>query len=463
MNISVERLPDCKARLNIEIPSDVVENERKGVVAAYSAQAKLPGYRPGKTPKAVIERKYSAQINEEVQDRLLRMAWTEAEQKESLGIIGIGQIDRQIFEADGTFAIEAEVVTQPEVDVPDYSEIAVEVPKMEVSDENIDNVLERMRENFAEFETVEGRSLQGGDIAVVEYEATHDGTPLVEILNDDAKDTPIAQSEEYWIKIPAEGEEETFLPGFGAQLDGLNAGDEKDVEISLEEDFRIEELAGKDVVYKTKVKEIKEQVLPEITDELVEKVEPGKTVEEFRESVREQMGQQQESQKEEIITNQILSHLTGSAEFELPQHIVFNETQRQVNQMVMQGYQQGMAQDQIEENQEALLESAQVRASSSIKATFILEKIAEKESIVVDDDEVTRQVMMMAAQQQRPVKKVARELQKENGFANIRHDLLISKVLEFLRGNATITEVDPPAEDASENAAEEAPESAETE
>ncbi len=453
MNIDVERLPDCKAKLTIEIPSDVVETERNGLVTAYVAQAKLPGYRPGKTPRAVVERKFAAEIKSELQDRLMRQAWGAADEQEKLGILGISKVDRQEFDINGMFQIEAEVVTQPEVELPDYSDIPVEVPKIEVSDESLDNVFARMQQNFAEFENVEGRQLQAGDIAIVEYEGFLDDKPLIEIL--DEASGPLAQSEEYWVKVPAEGEEGTFIPGFGEQLEGLEVGAEKDVTVTLDDDFRIEEMAGQKLLYKTKIKEIKEQMLPEINDELAAKIEPGKTIEEVRESIREQMAGEQEKQRAEIITNQILNHLTGSTEFDVPEHIIFNETQRQVNEMVSRGYQQGMGEDQIAENQEAILDTAQQRAKSSVKATFLLEKIAEKESIVVTDDEVSRQVMMMAAQSQRPIKKVARELRDKNAFPEVRHDILISKVLEFLKGNATITEVDPPAEDVVEEAAEE--------
>jgi len=453
MNLAVERLPDCKAKLNIEIPSDVVEKERSGLVAAYTAQAKLPGYRPGKIPKAVIEKKFKNQITEELEDRLMRQAWGEADKQESLGILGISNVESKTFEADGSFAIAAEVITQPEVALPDYSDIPVEVPKIVVTDEQLDNVFERMQQNFATFEVVEGRALKTGDIAVVEYEGSTDGAPLVEIL--DEANAQLGSSEEYWIKIPGEGEDATFLPGFGEQLEGLEVGAEKDVELTLSDDFQIEALAGKTVVYKTKIKEVKEQVVPPLDDAFAEKIEPGKNIEEVRASIKEQMEAEQTNQRQEVITSQILSHLTGMAEFEVPEHIIFNETQRQVNEMVQRGYQQGMGEEQIAENQQAILDSAEGRAKSSVKATFLLEKIGEKEGLTVTDDEVSQQVMMMAAQEKRPIKKVARELRDKNAFPEIRHDILISKVLEFLKGNATITEVDPPAPEEAEEASEE--------
>ena len=133
--------------------------------------------------------------------------------------------------------------------------------------------------------------------------------------------------------------------------------------------------------------------------------------------------------------------------FDLPQHIVFNETQRQVNQLVSRGYEQGMSEGDIEENQEDLMKSAETQAKNNVKTMFILEEIAQKEGIFASQEEVSQRVMMMAQQQRRPVKKLARELRDNNGFENIHQDIVISKTIEFLRSNAKVTEVDAPAEE----------------
>jgi trigger factor len=134
--------------------------------------------------------------------------------------------------------------------------------------------------------------------------------------------------------------------------------------------------------------------------------------------------------------------------FDLPEHIVFNETQRQVNEMVGRGYEQGMSEGDIEQNQEDFLKNAETQAKNNVKTMFILDEIAEKEGITVSDDELSQRVYMMAMQQRRPVKKVARELNQQKAFPEIRHDILISKTLDFLRENAVVTEVDPPEDDA---------------
>jgi trigger factor len=150
----------------------------------------------------------------------------------------------------------------------------------------------------------------------------------------------------------------------------------------------------------------------------------------------------------QIIDNQILGKLTKDVAFDVPQHIVFNETQRQVNQMVSRGYEQGMTEEDISKNQEDLIRSAEEQAKNNVKVMFLLDQIAEKEGVTVSDDELTRHVAMIAYRQGRPLKKVAREFRDRNAFPELRHDIRVSKTIALLRENAVINEVEAPAETA---------------
>ena len=146
----------------------------------------------------------------------------------------------------------------------------------------------------------------------------------------------------------------------------------------------------------------------------------------------------------QVIDNQILATLTKDASFEVPQHIVFNETQRQVNQMVSRGYQQGMSEEDITKNQEDLIRSAEEQAKNNVKVMFLLDQIADKEGITVSDDELTQHVAMIAYRQGRPLKKVAREFRDREAFGELRHDIRINKTIALLRENAVLNEVDAP-------------------
>ncbi len=445
MNISVERLPECKARLSAEIPAETVEKTRKQIIASYVQQAKVPGFRPGKIPVSVIEKKYAAPIEDELKDRLSRSAYQEANTKEKLAILGISQVEREQFEADGSYMLAVEVVTEPEVEIAEYKGIPVEIQKIEVTDTMVEDYLKNMAKQQSVPTDVD-RASKPGDLVVADYTATLDGEPLMDKLDKEAG--PLAKGSSHWIDVPEEGEEpREFIPGISQHVTGLKAGDTKQFDAEFAEDFPIEAVAGKTVSYDLTVTQVKEREIPEINDEHA-KAMGAESLEALKENVRGQFEQQQKRTRDQMIDNQILTHLNEEMTFDIPQHIVFNETQRQVNQMVSRGYEQGMSEQDIEQNQADLLKSAETQAKNNVKTMFILDEIAEKEGLTVAEEEVSQRIMMMAMQQQRPPKKVARELRDNNAFGEIRQDILISKTISFLRENAVVTEVDPPEEGA---------------
>lgn len=441
MNISVERLPECKARLSAAIPAETVKKTRREIVSAYTTQAKVPGFRPGKIPVAVIEKRFAGPIEDELKDRLARSAYAEARTKEDLIILGIAEVEREVFEADGSYMLAVEVVTEPEIEIGNYKGIPVEVTKMEVTEEMINGYLDNTRKQQATPQDSD-KAAGPGDLAVISYVATLEGEPLADKL--EAEAGPLASGDDHWVDLPEEGAEpREFIPGLAAAVVGLSAGETKTFDATYAEDFPVAAVAGKTVSYEVTVKQVKERQLPELNDDFAKAI-GADSVDALRERVRSQFEMQRERMRSQIIDNQILGHLNQDATFDLPQHIVFNETQRQVNQMVSRGYEQGMTESDIQENQEDLLKNAETQAKNNVKTMFILDEIAKAEGITVDDNEMSQRVAMIAYQQRRPIKKVARELRDRNAFGEIRQDILISKTIEFLRANATVTEVDPP-------------------
>ncbi len=441
MNISVERLPECKARLSAAIPAETVIKTRREIVSAYSTQAKVPGFRAGKIPVAVIEKRFAGPIEDELKDRLARSAYAEARTKEDLNILGISEVEREVFESDGSYMLAVEVVIEPKIEIGSYKGIAVEIAKMEVTDGMINGYLDNTRKQQAT-PVDSDKAADPGDIAVISYAASLDGEALADKL--EAEAGPLASGDDHWVDLPEEGAEpREFIPGLAAAIVGLSAGDTKTFDATYGDDFPIAAVAGKTVAYAVTVKQVKARELPELNDDFAKAI-GADSLDALRERVRTQFESQRERMRSQVIDNQILGHLNQDATFDLPQHIVFNETQRQVNQMVSRGYEQGMTESDFQGNQEDLLKNAETQAKNNVKTMFILDEIAKAEGITVDDNEMSQRVAMIAYQQRRPIKKVARELRDRNAFGEIRQDILISKTIEFLRANATVTEVDPP-------------------
>ena len=260
MNITIERQEKCLATLRVEIPAATVSAEKSKLLAQYAKDAKIPGFRPGKAPLAVIEKRYQKDIKEDVEYRLINQSLQESIKKEQIKVLDFGTADKTNYSAEGSFHFETTLTLAPDITLPEYKGIAVTVPSNEVSDEEVSKQLEELQQRFADFNTVEGRALAMGDFAIVDFTSTLDGKPLEEALGRPAG--YIAGREGFWVKM----QDDAFLPGFAAELVGLQVGDQKDVSIVIPNDFPIEELREKSLLFHVTVKELKEQVLPELDD-----------------------------------------------------------------------------------------------------------------------------------------------------------------------------------------------------
>lgn len=437
MIINLEKLPDCKALLRIEFPSEDTRAERNQIIKLFSKQAKIPGFRPGKTPANVIEKRFKSEIENEFEDRIVRKAIQKNNEENKIDIINIKEIRDQSHNSDGTYTATIELIVAPDFELTDYKGIEVTVPKTDVTDEQLEESLSQIRERFAHYEDVKDRGIQMGDFVVINYKGSVDGKAVGEVLP--LAPATLAQNTGFWLKM----DENSFLPGFCTPLIGLKENDTKSVNVTIPDDYEAEELRGQSLDYEVEIVEIKEQRLPELDDEFAEKIEPGKTLDQLKETLREQMQEQRKGYRQEMITNQILSKINSELEFELPQEIVMRETQSRVNDIFNSNTERGVSEEELVEHQEQIIESAGEQANNSVKTSFILEQIAEKEKIEVGQEEVLNRVNEIAARQKTSVKNLTKQLQKKNGFGRIINGLKIQKTLEFLRDSAVIKEVEP--------------------
>ena len=437
MIINLEKLPDCKALLRIEFPSEDTRAERNQIIKLFSKQAKIPGFRPGKTPANVIEKRFKSEIENEFEDRIVRKAIQKNNEENKIDIINIKEIRDQSHNSDGTYTATIELIVAPDFELTDYKGIEVTVPKTDVTDEQLEESLSQIRERFAHYEDVKDRGIQMGDFVVINYKGSVHGKAVGEVLP--LAPATLAQNTGFWLKM----DENSFLPGFCTPLIGLKENDTKSVNVTIPDDYEAEELRGQSLDYEVEIVEIKEQRLPELDDEFAEKIEPGKTLDQLKETLREQMQEQRKGYRQEMITNQILSKINSELEFELPQEIVMRETQSRVNDIFNSNTERGVSEEELVEHQEQIIESAGEQANNSVKTSFILEQIAEKEKIEVGQEEVLNRVNEIAARQKTSVKNLTKQLQKKNGFGRIINGLKIQKTLEFLRDSAVIKEVEP--------------------
>lgn len=434
MNVVVDTQPNCIATLRVELEPERVEREWQVVAKQFQKQARLPGYRPGKAPQALIDKKFSADIREELQNKLLRQALNEAIEQKSLRVITVSKVEDVQIGDDKTMRFTATVVTTPDFELPDYSAIDLELAKKVVDDAEVDNALENIAEQHADFETIEGRGLEMGDFAVLTYAGSIDGTPLAEAI----ENCPplLAGKPNWWIRLAPE----TLAPGFSEALVGMNVGEDREFTLDIPEDFPFPPAGGKKITYASTLNEIRNRVLPALDDALANKLDAGKTMPEVRERLRSELEKHAENEFETNKRTQAIQKLLSNAAFDLPTHLVNNEMSGILRDIVQENQGRGVSEEELKSHEDEILGAAKQSAAERVRSTFLLLRIAEKEKIEVSQQELAFHVTQLAARYQVPVQKFVKDLQKRDAFSQIREQILAGKALDLIAANVTVRE-----------------------
>lgn len=434
MNITVEKKPECMATVNVEVPAEKVASERQTIVSNYSKQAKISGFRPGKAPVKVIEKRFEKEIREELYSRLINAGCDDAIKQEDLKVISVNVTDEPNLSDAGALSFSASIILAPEFEVPEYLGLEIESPSEEVSDDEVSGSLTELQQRFAEFNNVE-RELADGDFAVVDFTATTDGKSVADAIGKPAGF--LEGREDHWTKI----EDDSFMPGFGSGLKGLKAGDKKELKLTMNDEFPLADVRGAEIVFDVTVKEVKEQVLPELDDDFAGKLIPEKGIDELKEVIREQLGEEKKKSAADSKVNQVVEILNERVDFDLPAALLEQEAQGNAMNMIERAKQQGLSEEMIAEQQNEISESANKQAKLNLKTNFILQEIAVKEKIEVNDQDVIQRISAMAQQANKPVKKYIKELQKANAIQNVRNSVLIGKTIDFVVEKANVKEI----------------------
>lgn len=435
MNITVEKQEKTTATVNIEVPADKVSTERKEIVKGFTKQAKIPGFRPGKTPTSVIEKRYANEINDELSNRLISEGVSEAIRQNDLKALQVCMNEEPNFAESGAFTFTTDIILAPEIELPKYKGLKVEVPNADVTEKEMELAFEDLRQRFAEHTDVE-RELEDGDFAVIDFTSTLDGKPLEEALGKSAGF--LGGREGHWVKI----DEESFISGFAPQLKGLKIGDKKEITVTIPEDFPLEDIRSADVTFDVTLKGVKEQMLPVLDDKFAGMLLPNKGMEELREVMSEQLASEKNRRIADSKVNQIVAQINDATDIDLPEELLENEITANKQEMAQRALRQGMTEEMLKDQEADIQNAAREQATSSLKTNFILQEIATKEEIEVNDQDMLGRISAMAQEADKPLKKFVKELQKENRLDNIRNSVLIAKTIDFLVEQAEVSEIE---------------------
>src|SRR5256886_2164289 len=435
MKVQIEKKPESVSTLKIELPAEEVSKEWDTIANSFARFAKIPGYRPGKAPRAVVDKRFRKEIQDEVTKKLVSKSYHEAIEQKKLRVASLTNLEDVQFGEDRSMRFQATVVTAPEFKLPEYKNISVELPDTKVTEAEIDATLDRLRDQTADFVDVPERGAQMEDFVVVDFEGTVDGKPISEVAPNASKN--LCGGKKFWVRLAPDN----FLPKFCEQIVGQKKDEARTVVVDFPEDFLAKELAGKQASYSVTLREIKEKVLPALDDAFAAKLLPDKTLADLRHTIEHDLELEKEHQIEHAKEEQIIKHLHEKTKFEIPPPLLRNETKRALVELVQRNRARGVPDEMLKEKEKELIETAASVAHHRLKTNFILERIAEQEKIEVKREDVDVRIREEAQRYNISSDKMRKELEEHDGLNALAEGILLGKALDFLKANVSVQPV----------------------
>lgn len=415
-----------KYELELEVTPEEFNGAIDVVFKRESKKMNIPGFRKGKAPRAFIEKYYGPEVFFEAAiDHLYRPMVMEAVDKSELQVISIGDFKIDEVSKEKGLLAKITVVVKPEVKIEGYKGIEVAKEPVVVTSGDVDAEIERVRERNSRMVNVDDRAAQNGDIVVLDFDGYVD-----------EKQFEGGKAENYELTLGA-GQ---FIPGFEEQVEGHQIGEEFDVNVKFPEDYHAEELKGKDAVFKIKLHEIKMKELPVVDDEFVKDVSEFNSLDEYRVDLEKTLLDRRQKAADSDADNQIVDAIIEKVEAEIPDEMVENEVDEIINSFAYRLQSQGLKLETYLQytgmTTDNLREQYKPQAERQVKVRLGLEKIAEIEGIKPTEEETAAEYEKLSKAYEMPVDQV-KNLVNEDA---INADIANQKVIDFVRGQAVITE-----------------------
>ena len=413
-----ETTSNTKREIQVEIPATEVARETDNLIQKYQKLARLPGFRRGHIPASVIRQRFSEDIKSEVVDALVPRFFRRETEKQ--GLIPVSQprvTDLHIHDGE-PLRFKASFEVMPEIKVGGYKELRADKADISVSEEEVEQSLKSVQEQHATFASVEGRALADGDFAQVSL----DGEPK------DGEGKPVHMDD---ILVEIAGK--NTMPEFTENLRGSSAGDQRTFDVVYPQDFSDQRLAGKTFAYTVKVQAIKQKSLPELNDQFAKELGEFADLAEVRKRIREGMEAERKHDAERQAKDKLVAELIKRNDFEVPEALVDRQIDLRLERGLRALAAQGMKAEDIKKMDVNRLRAGQrEQAVQEVKASLLLDKIAEEEKIEVSDEEVDREVQALAQQAKQTVEAIRTRLTRDGVLDRIRNRIRSDKTLDFL-------------------------------
>lgn len=425
MSVKVEKLEKNMAKLTIEVPAEEMEKATEAAYQKNKNSMSVPGFRKGKVPRAMIEKMYGKGVFlEEAANSVIPGAYEKAYDECGEDIVSSPEIDVVTLEPGQTFVFTATVALKPQVTLGKYKGVKIDKVETEVTEEEVNAVIERERENNSRTKSVEGRPIKDKDTAVIDYEGFVDGNAFEG-----------GKGENYDLVIGSH----SFIDTFEDQLIGKNTGEEVEVNVTFPEEYHAKELAGKPALFKVTIKDIKEKELPELDDEFAAEVSEFDTLDEYKADVRKNLLEKKEADAKNQKEMAAIEAVIADAAMEIPDAYVQTVQRQMVDEFAQRIQMQGLSMEQYLKltgsNIAMMEEQIKPQALKRIQSRLVLEAVVEAEKIETSEEDFEKEAARLAEAYKMETDQV-KEMIGEKGKEEIMKDLAVTKAAEFVTENA---------------------------
>jgi trigger factor len=411
----VALIEGCKHTLEVTVPAAEVEQETERAAADIQKKVRLPGFRPGKAPLSIVKTRYSGDIRQEVLEKLVPKFLNAAAEKENLRPVSRPEISDVHLHQGEPLRFKAEFEVAPNFDLGEYRGLTVTYTEPEVTDADIETRLNQLRDSKAEFVNEDPRPLQDGDYAMISLESL---SGLAEKISQD----------ELSLKIGGE----TTMAAFSENLRGASPEETREFDVTYPEDYERKNLAGRTVRFRGTVKAVRRRELPDLNDEFAKDLGDYQTLEELKETIRKGILREREQVAQQEAKNELIDELVDAHNFPVPDAYVDRQIEMNLENQIRMLVAQGMDPKGLKLDWQKVREAGKDRATRDVKASLLLDKIAEREAIAPTQDEVDREVQKIARQSKEAVAMTRAKLQKEGTIPKIASNIRTEKTLNFL-------------------------------
>jgi len=425
VSVEIEEIGPCKKTLNVTVSQEGVQEKFDTSYQELVSNINVPGFRKGRSPRKVIEKRFGSKVSEEVQKTLLDESLQTALQDHDLQLLGDPSFDEISFEPGQEMTYKATVEVRPKIELPEYKGLPSEPIKIEIPEDEVTGEIDRLRSMQGTF-VISDKPAGKEDRLACHLEILDDGKVVWE-----KKNISVFPPNGHIYGIP--------VPELGKLLEGVTPETQKETEVEIPEQFEEESLCGKKLTLKLSVQEVRMLKLPELDDNFAQAL-GMESVEAFKEIIHKGMASQKEVEARRVAANKLMDEILEKTDFELPQDMTEQLVQERQQREAMRMQYGGVPEEEVTSRVEQMLSESTEAVKKELRASFILNEIASKEEIEVSPEEVSMRIRMMAMNAQKTPAQVERQLAKENAFSQLVFEMREEKVRNFILENASTGE-----------------------